>query len=325
VTYDLDPELAVRVPGLVGIDFGDVAGARAALRAVAAREPPRPPAAPVEVTDVVVPGSRHGPGVPVRTYRPLGTARRRPVLIYLHWGGYVCGDLDSAHPAALHTADLSGAVVVSVDYRLAPEHPYPAGLEDCYAALVWAARSAERLGGDPRAIGVAGESAGGGLAAGLTLLARDRSGPPLVFQCLASPQLDDRLTTVSARGFTDTPKLTSGAVARSWAHYLRTAGRPGDTSIPLYAAPARAGDLRGLPPAFISVCEFDPLRDEGIAYAQRLLEAGVSTEVHAYAGTFHAAQSITDAGVSQRMRADQIDALRRNLRARGTTDQGDDR
>jgi acetyl esterase len=317
VTYDLDPELALRVPDLVGIDFGDVHGARAALRAIAARNPPRPPAAPVSVADVVVPGARYGPDVRVRTYRPAGSARPRPALIYLHWGGYVSGDIESAHAAALHTADLSGAVVMSVDYRLAPEHPYPAALEDCYAALIWTARSARRLGVEPRAIGVAGESAGGGLAAGLALLARDRSGPPLCFQCLAYPQLDDRLATASARGFTDTPKLTRGAVARSWAHYLRGAGEPGGPAIPAYAAPARAHDLSGLPPAFISVCEFDPLRDEGIAYAQRLLEAGVSTEVHVYPGTFHASQSITDAGISQRMRADQIDALRRNLRDRG--------
>jgi acetyl esterase len=315
VSYDFDPELAPWVPRMPGLDYSDLAGARAVLRTVSERQPAYEPIRPVEVTDRTVPGPPGGPGVRVRIYRP-DRAGPRPALLYLHWGGYVFGDLDSIHPTALRTADQVGAVVVSVDYRLAPEAPFPAGLEDCHAALTWVAESADELGIDPARIGVAGESAGGGLAAALALLARDRGGPPLCCQVLIYPQLDDRLATVSARTFTDTPKWMRASAVQCWTYYLRGTGNPGDDHIPPWAAPARADALEGLPPAFVAVCEFDPLRDEGITYAHRLIQAGVATELHHYPGTFHASLSITDAAVSQRMLADQVDALRRGLRVR---------
>jgi acetyl esterase len=154
-------------------------------------------------------------------------------------------------------------VVVSVEYRLAPEDPFPAGLEDCYAALVWLHESAAELGVDGDRIAVVGRSAGGGLAAALALVTRDRHGPALCFQCLAIPELDDRLDTPSMQAFVDTPLWNRPLAEASWRHYL------GDdrSDVSPYAAPARATDLSGLPPAYVSTMEFDPLRDEGIAYA----------------------------------------------------------
>ena len=188
-------------------------------------------------------------------------------------------------------------MVVSVEYRLAPEHPFPAGLEDCYAALVWTATEAKKLGIDPERIAIAGQSAGGGLAAATALLARDRGGPKLCFQLLEIPELDDRLDTPSMLAFTDTPLWNRPNAVWSWRHYLGPDHR-GEVSP--YAAPARAENLAGLPPAYISTMEFDPLRDEGILYALRLLQAGVSVELHSYPGTFHGSALLPTAEVSRR-------------------------
>jgi acetyl esterase/lipase len=198
---------------------------------------------------------------------------------------------------------------VSVDYRLAPEHPFPSGLEDCYAALLWLAKESGELGVDAERIAVFGQSAGGGLAAGLALLARDRGGPSLCFQLLGIPELDDRLETPSMVAFTDTPMWNRPSAERSWRYYLGEEPN-GDTSV--YAAPARAEDLSGLPPAYVSTCEYDPLRDEGMIYALRLLQAGVSVELHQFAGTFHGS-TILPAEVSRRQQAEMTDALRRGL------------
>ncbi|MGH3568641.1 MAG: alpha/beta hydrolase [Pseudonocardia sp.] len=314
--YDFDSELAPWVAKLVRVDYADLGNARATLSQITARQPAYRPLAPVDVAPRTVPGTPGGRPIPVRTYRPSGSPEPAPGLIYLHGGGFVLGDLDTVHSSATRIADQVGAVVVSVDYRLAPEHPFPAGLEDCYATLEWTAGHAGELGIDPTRIGVGGESSGGGLAAAVTLLARDRGGPRVCFQCLMSPELDDRLDTVSARSFTDTPKFNRANAVASWTYYLGKLGEPGSSGVPDHAAPGRAVDLSGLPPAFVSVCEFDPLRDEDIIYAHRLIQAGVKTELCYYPGTFHASFTISDATVSQKMIADQIDALRRGLRPR---------
>ncbi|MGQ0774946.1 MAG: alpha/beta hydrolase [Pseudonocardiales bacterium] len=313
--YNFDPELAPWVSKLGRVDFADIDTARATLRQITARQPAYTPLIPVDVTHRTIPGPPDSPPVTVRIYRPSGYPEPVPGLIYLHGGGFVLGDLDTVHSSATRIADQVGAVVVSVDYRLAPEHPFPAGLEDCYAVLEWTAQHAGGLGIDPARIGVGGESSGGGLAAAVTLLARDRGGPQLCIQCLLSPELDDRLDTISARSFTDTPKFDRANALVSWTYYLGKLREPGSSEVPEHAAPARATDLSGLPPAFISACEFDPLRDEDITYAHRLIQAGVKTELAYYPGTFHASFTITDAAVSQKMIADQIDALRRGLRA----------
>jgi acetyl esterase/lipase len=185
-------------------------------------------------------------------------------------------------------------VVVSVDYRLAPENPFPAGLEDCYAALSWFSTHAAELGVDPERIAIHGGSAGGGLCAALALLARDRSGPSIAFQYLGIPELDDRLTTSSMTTFVDTPMLNRPTAIHSWDAYLGP-GRRSTDNVPPYAAPARATDLTGLPPAYISAMEFDPLRDEDIAYATALLAAGVPVELHLFPGTYHGSSVIANA------------------------------
>ena len=244
------------------------------------------------ISDVVV------EGVPLRVYRPRSWSAG---VLYLHGGGFCLGSVDSEHAGAVQLALELGALVVSVDYRLAPEDPYPAGLEDCYVGLQHLAS----LG--PSKIAVHGQSAGGGLAAAVALLARDRGGPAIAFQSLGMPELDDRLETPSMQAFVGTPLWSRPQAVTSWEYYL--AGRPADG----YAAPARATDLTGLPPAHVTVMELDPLRDEGILYATRLLQAGVSVELHAYPGTFHGASLVQGAAVVERMTADMLGALRRGL------------
>ncbi|WP_433859345.1 alpha/beta hydrolase [Streptomyces kronopolitis] len=306
--YDFDPELEPFVARLRPPDYAQPQAARAALRAIMAAQPAYEPESRVLVEDrsIPVPG---GPGTTVRLYRPVDRIGPRPALVFPHWGGFVTGDLETPHTVATRIADLVGAVVVSPDYRLAPEDPFPAGLEDCYATLEWTADHATELGIDTDRIGVGGFSCAGALATGLALLSRDRQGPAVCYVYLLFPQLDDRLETVSAQMFVDTPMLDRPNLVVSWKHYL------GGAKASAYAAPARAENLSSLPPTFVGVCEYDPLRDEGITFAHRLILAGVKTEVAHYPGTFHASIGIAHAAVSRRMVTDQISALRRGLRA----------
>jgi acetyl esterase/lipase len=315
MAYAFDPELAPWAAMLPEFPLSDVPQARQQESALMAQLPAYEPPVPLDVRDTAVPGSDGAPEVPVRIYTPRDREGALPGLIYLHPGGFVSGSVAGFHANTSRIAAEVGAVVVSVEYRLAPEHPFPAGLEDCYAALTWTAEHAAELGIDPDRIGVAGESAGGGLAAALALLARDRRGPALRFQFLGFPELDDRLETPSMRAFTDTPMVNRLDVEFSWDHYLGGAGIRGSAGVSAYAAPARAGDLAGLPPAYVVVCEFDPLRDEGLQYAQRLVQAGVATELHLFPGTFHGSIGFPDAQVSRQMRTEQVDALGRGLRA----------
>ncbi|MEU9376120.1 alpha/beta hydrolase [Streptomyces sp. NPDC048255] len=296
----MDPELEAFIPFLPPMDMNDPVTTRKtfAERAAAA---PAPDTSNMEVEDRTVPAD---PPVPVRIYRPH---RARGVVVWLHGGGGVFGNLDTDHPWAARIADLSGAVVISVGYRLAPEDPFPAAMDDAYAVLGWAAEHAAELGTDPERIAVAGHSAGANLAAAVALRARDEQGPAICFQLLNQPGLDDRQETWSARNFTDTPWFDRDKIAAAWRHYL--GARPATP----YAAPARAADLSGLPPAYIATAEFCPNRDEGIEYALRLLRSGVSVELHQWPGTFHGSQAILSAAVSQRQNAELGAALRRAL------------
>jgi acetyl esterase len=237
---------------------------------------------------------------PVRVYRPVVGNTDNPGLLYLHGGGFCMGSVALEHGAAVQLAYVLRAVVVSVEYRLAPEDPFPAGLEDCYAGLCYLAALD---GVDPRRIAVHGQSAGGGLAAAVALLARDRGGPAIALQSLGMPALDDRLDTPSMRAFVDTPMWSRPQAEQSWRLYL------GDASPNGYAAPARMESLRGLPPAYITTMELDPLRDEGIQYAMRLLEAGVSVELHNYPGTFHGSAVAVTAAVSRRANRELVASL----------------
>jgi len=266
----------------------------------------------VEKEDHRISGPPQAPDVAVRVYRPKADRDApRPAVFEIHGGGFMMGDIAMMDPWCQRVAAEIDAVVVSVEYRLAPEHPFPAGLEDCHAALVWTATEAERLGIDPDRIAIAGQSAGGGLAAATALLARDRGGPKLCFQLLEIPELDDRLDTPSMLAFTDTPLWNRPNAVWSWRHYL---GPDHAGEVSPYAAPARAKDLSGLPPAYVSTMEFDPLRDEGILYALRMLQAGVSVELHSYPGTFHGSALLPSAEPSRRNLDEVLGVLARRLR-----------
>ncbi|WP_143230458.1 alpha/beta hydrolase [Actinosynnema sp. ALI-1.44] len=296
----MDPELEAFLSLLPRADLADPVAERENFAKLAAAIPP-PDTSNMVVEDRMVPAD---PEVPVRIYRPHDA---QGAIIWLHGGGWVMGDVDTEHPWAGRLADMSGAVVISVGYRLAPENPFPAAFDDAYATLVWAAENAAELHIDPSRIAVGGHSAGAGIAAGIALRARDEDGPRICFQLLSQAGLDDRQQTWSARKFTDTPWLTTGKVAQAWQHYL------GGATPTAYAAPARATDLSDLPPAHITAAEFCPNRDDDITYALRLLQAGVAVELHQWAGTFHGSQAILSAEVSQRQLAELGDVLRRAL------------
>jgi acetyl esterase/lipase len=314
--YAFDPEFEELIPLLpvTTMDFGDVEAIKAA------RDPAlflelmgnRPDRDDVSYDDHMIPGAEGDPEVRVRVYTPkVESSEARPALVYIHGGGFMVGSIEMMDSACQTYCAELGAVIVSVGYRLAPEDPFPAGLEDCYAGLVWTAANAGELGIDPARIGVGGGSAGGGLSAATALLARDRGGPSLCFQFLQIPEVDDRLHTPSMQQFTDTPMWNRPNAEWSWKHYLGPLH--GSDDIPYLAAPARCEDLSGLPPAYVSTMEFDPLRDEGILYALGLMQAGVPVELHSFPGTFHGSAMIAHAAVSQRNAAEEMLALKRGL------------
>ena len=297
---DMDPELEAFVALFPKADLTDPVTERKNFAELAAAVP-APDVTGLEIEDRMVPAD---PAVPVRIYRPH---HAHGAIVWLHGGGFVMGDLDTEHPWAARLADGAGAVVISVGYRVAPENRFPAALDDVYAVLTWAAENAAELGIDPERIAVGGHSAGAGLAAAAALRARDKRGPSICFQLLNQPGLDDRQQTWSAQHFTETPWMNRDKVTAIWRHYL------GSAPASAYAAPARAADLSGLPPACITTAEFCPNRDEGIEYALRLLQAGVSADLHQWAGTFHGSQAILSAEVSQQQLAELGAVLRRAL------------
>ncbi|OBJ11520.1 alpha/beta hydrolase [Mycobacterium sp. 1482292.6] len=257
-----------------------------------------------EQTDA--PGIRIGEdsaaGVPVRIYRG-GPADRAPVVVYCHAGGFALGNLDTDHRQCVELSRRGRCTVVSVDYRLAPEHPYPAGLEDADTVVQWVAANADTLGVDPARLAVAGSSAGATLAACLAQRAADGSLPPVAFQLLHQPVLDDRATGSKAE-FRASPAFDGEAAELMWGYYLGPAAASAAT------VPARRGEFAGLPPALITCAEIDPFRDEAIDYALRLLRAGVSAELHVFARTCHGFDSLLPEWPgSQRLFALQGDAL----------------
>lgn len=303
----LAPELAAALPSLPDLHIRDLDGARGRMAALAAGAA-HPAAGAVTTTDRSIPGDAGVP-VAVRVFHPRDAPTPLPAVLLLHGGGFVLGGLETVTAQAMDLCASLPSVVVAVDYRLAPENPYPAALRDCEVALRWTASESESLGIAPARIGLFGMSAGGGLAAALTLLVRDRDGPPVRFQVLDAPEVDDRVDTHSARTSVETPLWNHADAVLSWQHYLR--GWSGE--VPAYAAPARADDLSGLPPAYVALYENDPLRDEGMAYASGLLRAGVSVELHLFPGTFHRSAVLAGAAVSRRQAAETLDALRRAL------------
>ena len=270
----------------------------------------RPPVADerVDWSDSLIDGAGDRQ-IPVRLYQPRDRAAACSALVYCHGGAFAMGNPESEHRRTLALAGDLGIVVVSVDYRLAPEHPYPAGLDDCYAALEWTAREASRLGIDSRRLAVGGASAGGALAAGLALRARDTGGPPLAGQFLICPVLDDRLTSHSMAALKNAPVFGRADAAHMWRLYLPN----GSTQAESYAAPARATNLEYLPRAYIMTAEYDPLRDEAIEYALRLLQSGVSVELHNVAGAVHGFDVLADGPLARAAARAQADGLHRLL------------
>ncbi|KAB2585171.1 lipase [Rhodococcus erythropolis] len=316
----LDPEsrgpleqLLQAVPGGFNA-ISDVTQRREAVRTLtAAAITELAPNDRVITEDRLVPGPQGAPDVPIRIYTPVGANGELPGVFYIHGGGMVIGSIDAEDAAATRICEGIGAVVVSTEYRKAPEHPHPAQIDDCYSSLTWMAKNAAELNIDVNRIAVYGGSAGGNLTINVSRIARDRAFPHISFMMPVYPMVDDRNETPSSHEITDIGIWDREANIEAWSWFL--GGRPVDD----YAAPARAQDLTGLPPTFIDVGEMDLFRDEDIAFAQRLVQAMVPTEFHLYPGAYHGSENFAGtAPLSQRIWAARISALRTALRVSST-------
>jgi acetyl esterase/lipase len=300
---DLDPEIAAAVGAieLAGMSLDTLSTYRQTFQAA-------PLSDAVVRTDHTIPGN---PAVPVRVHRAADVSGPLPCVYSIHGGGYVLGSYTMDDAAFDSWCPKLGIIGVSVEYRLAPETPYPGPLEDCYTGLKWVYDHADELGVDRDRIGISGISAGGGLAAALGLLARDRSEVPLAFQLLNCPMLDDRQQTASSQldGLAVWSRDTN---TFGWRCYL--GDLYGTDEVPYTAAPARCQDLSGLPPAFVSVGTVDGFRDEDIDYAVRLNQAGVPCELHVYPGASHGYQIAVDAAIVRQSNRDVLDWLARQVR-----------
>ena len=283
------------------------------LAELRARELPLPPVADggVDLDRRAVPGPAGAPDILLHIYRPRAAAGPLGCIYHIHGGGYVGGAAKEVEFLLRPLAAAARCVIVSVDYRLAPETVFPGAIEDCYAGLAWTFAHADDLGVDPARIGVMGESAGGGLAAALALMARDRGGPALAFQHLTYPMIDDRTYTTPPHACAGEFIWTPHNNRFGWAALLGQ--EPGSDGVSAYAAAARADDLAGLPPTFIMTGALDLFVDEDIDYARRLIAAGVPTELHVHPGAFHGFDFLPGPGVANRAHAGRLDALRRAL------------
>jgi len=265
----------------------------------------------VKREDRTIPGLENAPSVRVRIYQSdERTDDPTPAFLFFHWGGFTGGSYEDYAGFLERIVKETGAVVASVDYRLAPEHPFPAAPNDCYAALQWLASPENELNINLERIAVGGISAGGCLAAAIALIARDKGGPKLCFQFLLIPNTDDRIATPSTQEITDPLVFNRQGNQEAWEAYL---GDSKDDVSP-YAAPARATDLSGLPPAYVYVEQLDPLRDEGIRYAHRLMQAGVDTELHVSPGTYHGSFVFCpETDIGKRVVSEHLSTLKRVL------------
>jgi triacylglycerol lipase len=312
----VDPELLPLLDALPAFELS--AETLAAVRAAVFPLPVDPTAAEATtMTCRTIAGPKGAPDVAVMIYRPLASAGSLPCIFHIHGGGYVAGTAASLEPVHRSLSLAAGCVIVSVEYRLAPETRFPGAVEDCYAALKWTFAQAPVLGIDDQRIGVMGESAGGGLAASLALLARDRHEHTLAFQHLIYPMLDDRTCIRKdphpyAGEFIWTPNNN----AFGWSSLLGIA--PGSDEVSPYAAAARAADLSGLPRTFISTGALDLFLEEDIEYARRLTRRGVPVELHVYSGAYHGFDLAPGTEIGQRASRDSLAALRRALHVTGS-------
>lgn len=273
---------------------------------------------PVEKSEHVSTTSRMIPGAAgemlAKIYEPAErTGAKLPAMLWIHGGGYVLGHPDMDDVLCERFVQAAKCVVVSVDYRLAPEHPYPAAIDDCYAGLIWMTDEAESLGIDVDRVAIAGASGGGGLTAALALMARDKGGPALIFQMPLYPMIDNRNMTASSHEITaDNATWNRTNNLEAWSMYLGEG--TDDSELSPYAVPSRADSLAGLPPTYTCVGQLDLFRDETIEYVTRLAQAGIDVEFHLYPGCFHCFEVfVPEAEVSQRASQSYVDAMARAL------------
>ena len=307
----VDPELrpVLELAPDMGVSPEKLPGARAVIAAMTQMgleaADPR-----VTAAEWYAPGYNGGPDVRVVLYKPEGLAPGAPVVLQVHGGGFLFGTAELGDPRNRAMALTVGCAVASVEYRLAPETAFPGGLDDCYAALVWLQANAAKLGLDPARIAIRGESAGGGLAAALAIMARDLGGPAICFQLLVYPMLDDRTVQAAENPFTGQLIWDRNSNLFAWESWLGMA--PGHDAVPALAAPARCADLAGLPPTCIATAALDLFIDEDLEYARRLIRSGVPTEVHVAPGAFHGFDAMApEAAVTQRFIASGDQALKR--------------
>ena len=283
--------------------ISDIVARRAAMSASRAAIP-KGSFPQLQVAEYQYPGPENE--LTLRLYRPEAAAADSPGLIYIHGGGMIMGDLESQDENMRQAATELGMPIASIDYRKAPEHPYPAAPEDCYAGVCWVFDNAADLGMNANNIGLMGASAGGGLALAVALMLRDRQGPSLKYLLPIYPMIDDRHETSSSNEVVDIGIWDRAGSIEAWGWYL------GDAAPDPYAAPARAEDLSSLPPTYIDVGDLDLFRDEDIVIAQRLSAAGVSVEFHLWTGAYHASELFApDARLSQQIWATRYQAIRR--------------
>jgi acetyl esterase/lipase len=309
----VDPELTDFIDQFPGFtfDYETLPATRAMMVEMGRASRPEPPDS-VEITEQLVPGPVGAPDVRVVITRRKARGGPGPGILHIHGGGYVMGSPDMGLATDAAYALAFGAVVVSVDYRLAPETPHPGPVEDCYAALAWLYSNAADLGVDPSRIAVTGESAGGGLAAALVLLARDRGEVPVAFQHLVFPMLDDRTTAhPDPSPFLGQFVWTPAANRFGWTALL--GHEPGGEGVSPYAAAARASDLDGLPPTYMICGALDLFLEEDLDYARRLIRAGVPVELHIYPGAPHGFMFVETAQITRTFARDSMAAMERAL------------